>query len=265
MIKPLLLLVLTASGLLLPAVAHGQLSPSTSTTTQRARPLQLPLSGSTQAGSVTTGQATVPSASGESVSTLNSSIQIQGAFQGSTPVGVVTPEPLPLALEEAIRRGLAYNLGVIDAEQTERGARARRAAALAELLPDINGAITGAAAQTSLATVGLQSAKGFPGFQFARVLGPFNFFEAGAVMSQSVFDLTATRNYRSSKEIVRATRFSIRDSRDLVILGVGGFLGLARHDVAIPAGQLKVEGDKLKLPGATKEALKALPPFEYAK
>jgi sporulation protein YlmC with PRC-barrel domain len=50
-----------------------------------------------------------------------------------------------------------------------------------------------------------------------------------------------------------------------VILGVGGFLGLARHDVAIPAGQLKVQGDKLMLPGATKEALKALPPFEYAK
>jgi sporulation protein YlmC with PRC-barrel domain len=50
-----------------------------------------------------------------------------------------------------------------------------------------------------------------------------------------------------------------------VIVGVGGFLGLARHDVAIPAGQLKVQGDKLMLPGATKEALKALPPFEYAK
>jgi sporulation protein YlmC with PRC-barrel domain len=50
-----------------------------------------------------------------------------------------------------------------------------------------------------------------------------------------------------------------------VIIGVGGFLGLARHDVAIPAGQLKVEGDKLMLPGATKEALKALPQFEYTK
>ena len=50
-----------------------------------------------------------------------------------------------------------------------------------------------------------------------------------------------------------------------VIVGVGGFLGLARHDVAIPAGQLKSEGGKLILPGATKEALKALPMFEYAK
>jgi sporulation protein YlmC with PRC-barrel domain len=49
------------------------------------------------------------------------------------------------------------------------------------------------------------------------------------------------------------------------IIGVGGFLGIDRHDVAIPAGQLKIEGDKLMLPAATKEALKALPKFEYAK
>jgi PRC-barrel domain len=49
------------------------------------------------------------------------------------------------------------------------------------------------------------------------------------------------------------------------IVGVGGFLGLDRHDVAIPAGQLTVEGGKLMLPGATKEQLKALPTFEYAK
>jgi sporulation protein YlmC with PRC-barrel domain len=50
-----------------------------------------------------------------------------------------------------------------------------------------------------------------------------------------------------------------------VIIGVGGFLGLDRHDVAIPAGQLKVAGGKLTLPGATKDTLKALPQFEYTK
>ena len=49
------------------------------------------------------------------------------------------------------------------------------------------------------------------------------------------------------------------------IIGVGGFLGIDRHDVAIPAGQLKIQGGKLILPGATKDALKALPKFEYAK
>ena len=49
------------------------------------------------------------------------------------------------------------------------------------------------------------------------------------------------------------------------IVGTGGFLGIDRHDVAIPVGQLKLVGDKLMLPGATKEGLKALPKFEYAK
>jgi sporulation protein YlmC with PRC-barrel domain len=49
------------------------------------------------------------------------------------------------------------------------------------------------------------------------------------------------------------------------IVGTGGFLGIDRHDVAIPVGQLKLVRDKLVLPGATKEGLKALPKFEYAK
>ena len=49
------------------------------------------------------------------------------------------------------------------------------------------------------------------------------------------------------------------------IIGAGGFLGIGRHDVAIPISQLKEEKDKFILPGATKEALKAMPKFEYAK
>jgi sporulation protein YlmC with PRC-barrel domain len=49
------------------------------------------------------------------------------------------------------------------------------------------------------------------------------------------------------------------------IIGVGGFLGLGKHDVAIPVNQLKAEPDRIILPGATKDALKAMPKFEYAK
>jgi hypothetical protein len=49
------------------------------------------------------------------------------------------------------------------------------------------------------------------------------------------------------------------------IIGAGGFLGVGRHDVAIPVGQLKQQSDgKFVLTGATKDALKAMPPFEYA-
>jgi uncharacterized protein YrrD len=49
------------------------------------------------------------------------------------------------------------------------------------------------------------------------------------------------------------------------IVNAGGFLAVAKHDVAVPVSQLKLVNDKLVLAGATKEALKASPPFEYAK
>jgi sporulation protein YlmC with PRC-barrel domain len=49
------------------------------------------------------------------------------------------------------------------------------------------------------------------------------------------------------------------------IVGAGGFLGLGKHDVAIPVSQFKVTDGKLVLAGATKEALRAMPEFEYAR
>jgi sporulation protein YlmC with PRC-barrel domain len=48
------------------------------------------------------------------------------------------------------------------------------------------------------------------------------------------------------------------------IVGAGGFLGFDRRDVAIPVHQFKITDGKLILPGATKEALSQMPPFEYA-
>jgi sporulation protein YlmC with PRC-barrel domain len=50
-----------------------------------------------------------------------------------------------------------------------------------------------------------------------------------------------------------------------VIIGAGGFVGIGRHDVLIPVEQLKQQDKKFVLPGATKEAIKALPKFEYTK
>ena len=50
-----------------------------------------------------------------------------------------------------------------------------------------------------------------------------------------------------------------------VIIGAGGFVGVGKHDVAIPVNQLKQEDGKFVLPGASKDAIKALPKFEYAR
>jgi sporulation protein YlmC with PRC-barrel domain len=48
------------------------------------------------------------------------------------------------------------------------------------------------------------------------------------------------------------------------IVGAGGFLGLGKHDVAIPVNQFKADDGKLVLAGASKDVLKAMPEFEYA-
>lgn len=56
-------------------------------------------------------------------------------------------------------------------------------------------------------------------------------------------------------------------SRDMkasyAVIGVGGFLNMGTHDVAVPMHQLKVEKDKIFFRGATKDALKAMPEFRY--
>ena len=55
-------------------------------------------------------------------------------------------------------------------------------------------------------------------------------------------------------------------ARSYAIIGVGGFLGIGKRDVVIRLSQLirQVDG-QFVLAGATKDALKALPAFEYAR
>jgi len=49
------------------------------------------------------------------------------------------------------------------------------------------------------------------------------------------------------------------------IIGTGGFLGMDKHDVAIRVNQFKMVEGKITLPGATKDAVKAMPAFQYPK
>lgn len=49
-----------------------------------------------------------------------------------------------------------------------------------------------------------------------------------------------------------------------VVLSVGGFLGVGDKLVALPYDQVRTNGKKIVLPGATKDSLKALPEFKYS-
>jgi hypothetical protein len=89
-----------------------------------------------------------------------------------------------------------------------------------------------------------------------------------------------TKGWSAKRQIMGQTVYNDKDERvgqveDIIvapdkavsyaIVGAGGFLGLGKHDVAIPVSQFKVKDGKLILAGATKEALKAMPEFEYAR
>ncbi len=54
-------------------------------------------------------------------------------------------------------------------------------------------------------------------------------------------------------------------SVSFAIVRAGGFVGIGRHDVAVPIQQFQQVEGKIVLPGATRDAVKSLPEFEYDK
>ena len=55
------------------------------------------------------------------------------------------------------------------------------------------------------------------------------------------------------------------DRVPFAVLSVGGFLGVGTKYVVIPASALQVQDKQIVVSGATKDSLKALPEFIYAK
>ena len=47
------------------------------------------------------------------------------------------------------------------------------------------------------------------------------------------------------------------------VISVGGFLGLGSKLVSVPFDQLKIENDKIVMPGATKASLEGMPEYRY--
>jgi len=168
---------------------------------------------------VNTVQTPVPGVT-SSVNTLNTSVQVQGPYAGSVAGG--KPFSGKLSLREAIARALESNLGTEGMTQAMRQARGQARVARGSLMPNINGYLRETVQTSNLQALGLRITVPIRGFTFPGIVGPFNYYDLRATLTQTVADLTALNNYRSAQELVKVNEASLRDARDLVVLAAGG-------------------------------------------
>ncbi len=180
------------------------------------RAQQIPLSGRTaQTGSVNATQTPVPGTT-SSVNTLNTTIQAQGPYSGSASSVASMPFSGKLSLKEAVARGVAFNLGTAGLTHAVRQAHGQERVARSTLLPNLSSGLRAVEQQSNLRAFGIQVPF------IPATVGPFNYFDLRATLTQNLADFTAINNYRSAREARRANELYLKDARDLVVLGVAG-------------------------------------------
>lgn len=144
-------------------------------------------------------------------------VQSQNPLFGSVPSGKPTPGVLPLSALEAIDRGLKYNLSLILSEQATTAARGARYKALAEVLPTLTARVAESAQQINLAAFGIPPPAGM-----GPIIGPFSVFDARVLATGNVLDFHALNLLHARTEDVNAARLNVANTRDLIVLVVGG-------------------------------------------
>jgi outer membrane protein TolC len=143
-------------------------------------------------------------------------IQAPNPLFGSVPSGQPTPGALSLTALDAIDRGLKYNLSLLLSQQATESARGARYKALADVLPTLTSHVSETVQQINLATFGI-SVPGIP-----PIVGPFAVFDARLVASGNILDLHNLNLLHARSEDVNAARLDVQNTRDLIVLAVGG-------------------------------------------
>ncbi|HUZ05240.1 MAG TPA: TolC family protein, partial [Acidobacteriaceae bacterium] len=148
-------------------------------------------------------------------------------YAGSVTAVQATAETIPLSMDDAIRRGLEHNLGLVLAQQNERIASGKELQGLNYLLPDITGQAVRSRNQLNLEALGFRSGllaqfpPGFiPGGSSFQPVVTVNVVSAQANLRQSLFNLSAIEEFRAEKDKKTAAYYSTQSARGLVILNV---------------------------------------------
>src|ERR1700691_1584116 len=149
----------------------------------------------------------------------------QSPFTGSEPEGKATADVLQLSFQEAIDRGLRNNLGLLLSGDQTLMARGERWKELSNLLPDLSARIHEDVQTLSLTSLGLKG-NVFP-FPVPNVIGPFNYLDARASVTQSLFNSSDLEKERAASQSLKSAQYNYKDARELVVLAVGNAYLLA--------------------------------------
>jgi outer membrane protein TolC len=135
-----------------------------------------------------------------------------------------------LSLKEAFKRALEYNLGVVESGQNTRTAHAARLRSLNALLPNLSAGVSSTVEQINLRARGINIH--LPGVRIPALVGPFGVADARAFLSQEIFNWSDIKNWKSASESERASQYSYKSDRDLVVFTTGSAYLLVISDEA---------------------------------
>lgn len=176
------------------------------------------------------------------LATAISGLSQTGPFQGSASSGPTSDQPIALTLNNALKMGLRYNLGGIDAEQASQRAKGEDIVARSVLFPNLSGGLRENVEQIDLASFGFKFR--FPpglGINFPAIVGPFNYIDLRGYLSQRVADVQAIRSYQSAREAQRAAELSAADSREIVVYVVtAAYLQVLAESARVDSAKVQV-------------------------
>ena len=153
---------------------------------------------------------------------------------------ITSGQPATLSYEQAVRLAIDNNLATLRAHERRNEARGQQEEARAPLLPSVSGVAYQANLTMNLVALGFQPGT-FPGIS-KTFLGPFKNFDARLFLRQSVFDLSAIRNYQAGTAGVRVAELNESLAREEVASRTGlSYLEALRADRAVVAAQANVE------------------------
>jgi len=143
----------------------------------------------------------------------------QSPYSGSVPAAKLTPGVVEISVEDAIDRGLKYNLGIVLSTQTSASARAARLNSLSNLLPQINGSLRESESKANLAAEGFNLGAAGASLGIGSSVR-FSNSDARVSMSEDLIDFHQIENVRAANANVRAAGYNFNSAKETVTLAV---------------------------------------------